>query len=308
MEPIAVDPRIAEVLARYNDRRGKEKLALVLNGGGLLGAHAFMKIYRLWEMGVFAYVEMIVGTSVGALNALLVGKYRDDLGPAFKQWKAINKNSDIYNGNISLPALLWDFVTGARSALYPKGLYDILDKHFCGMKLSDFPVEIITTATDMGIGICDGGIGNNSPMMTAIEHGATKLISIGTHPDISCGKMLVRQGGYNAVLAGKESSAIPVGFPVISEKPVKMVDVAKQLLPVIMSVFEEYMWSEKEWYDKLTTENPGKYPSVEMLSSYPEKDLGNMLDATWTGKRMNDGYAEACRHFTIEAIDRLLNT
>jgi hypothetical protein len=45
-----------------------------------------------------------------------------------------------------------------------------------------------------------------------------------------------------------------------------------------------------------------------MLSSYPKESLGDSLDATMTKKRMNDGYIDACNDFTVEAIDKLLNS
>lgn len=308
-----VDEAFKKILMQYNTD-GSETLALVLNGGGLLGADEFGRIYRLWELGVLRHCKMIVGTSVGALNALLTAKYINDMDTALGIWAGITKNSDVYAGALETDFThvfghIWATVTGAKSLLDPaNGFYKIIEREFTGMQINSFDgYRVITTASRLKDGadlvydgafdaVCcakmssamfpgfpavagpdglciDGGLGNNMPVGTAIERGATKVILIGTSPD-----------------------KVPAAEPKNN-----IVDVAKCLLPNIMAKFEERVWAwVNEYQDDPTHEK------VEILASYPKRDRGNPLSAKETHDRIRAGYAEACVDFTPEAVSALL--
>lgn len=309
-----VGEEFKKIMLQY-DPDGKETLALVLCGGGLFGSHEFAEIYRLWELGVLARVKFIVGTSVGALNACLTAKFFNDMDKGLKVWEGITKNNDVYDGSMdtgftNIIGDLWAIKSGAPAFLNPRGLYALIDKLFKGTYLDGFEVPVITTASRLRDGkdmyvkghvdtvacvrtsaamfpclpaakdhegaLCiDGGLGQNMPIEAAIREGATKIILIGTSPDV---------------------------VPDVEPKN-NIMDVAGRLLPNIMKKFEDNAW---EWIEEYKKNKDNR--TVEFLSSYPDKDLGNVLSAKETYDRIRLGYAQACQDFTADKVKELLLT
>ena len=65
---------------------------LVLNGGGAKGAYQIGAWAALRQLELYDEITAVSGTSVGALNALLIGQ--DDFDKAINVWKTI-KQEDI---------------------------------------------------------------------------------------------------------------------------------------------------------------------------------------------------------------------
>ena len=303
------------------------KLALCLPGGGACGRWQTGVLKYLYDMGMFKHVELVCGTSVGGLNTLLVGKYRDNFEKGVELWERIKSNKDIYNGMLQFNNV-FDFFgmigqifksNKGKSVLDPVGLYQILDREFGNMALRDLKVPVIITTTDLSKGerlifstennpdykcaelgrctsaiplafpavelyidnkkdLCvDGGLGRNNPVEVAIEAGATHIILIGTSPDI---------------------------YP---RKEVKngVIDVALRIQDIIMRIFEEEAWEEKEYREKLSQYDAVKYPPIKILDIYPDTDTGSALDFS-NVTQLDAGKKYARENCPMEALDIFL--
>lgn len=205
----------------------KGHIGIIFGGGGSFGAVEIGVVAYLEQIGLLHYVDLYVGTSVGGLNCMLVSKYQDKIDTVLDTWSNIKENKDIYDGKV--PTNIGDAVARGISYAFgdkagvvkPKGLYKILETHFNGMSMEDFPTPVRVTATNVGrkerfvfsskdtpgypavvagkatsaipvlfphvnfydMVLCDGGIANNNPVEVAIESGCDKIILIGCTPD-----------------------------------------------------------------------------------------------------------------------------
>jgi predicted acylesterase/phospholipase RssA len=311
LNTILPDPQYLHIIEDYD--HVEEKLAIVCNGGGGKGRWEVGALYRLAELGILNYTSMIVGTSVGGLNALLFSKYAKCAYRAVEIWESIKRNEDIYEHQINLPTIAWQMVNKRSSILKPTGLYNLIDKEFFGKFLPDLPIRTITTATNLNKGISvfydgnydaadcarktsaiplafppieeagelyiDGGFGNNSPIATAVKLGATKIIVVGTMPD----------------------------NPTVNIASKQLIDIGKALPEVMMELFENSVWSFIEDYNKLTAENPKKYPTVEFLDIYPQADTYDALDFTHLDL-LQKGYDYAVAKLTPNTLMNFLHS
>lgn len=312
-----IDPekleRLKQALKEFEKRTG-EKLALVLPGGGALGAVQAGIIAWFYQTGLIDYVTLICGTSVGGLDTLTLAKNKKQFHKFIELWMNIKENKDVYDGILEggiggvLAIIGQTFKdNGGKCILKPTGLHKILDKEFGDMKIKDLETEVVITATNYSTGkmaqfyskmnqdvLCkdvakmtsaipvvfptvewnkdwyvDGGLGANSPITTAIENGATKILLIGTAPD-STGRANIKND---------------------------VISVALRLEHVIMEVFEEWAWKEVEAYKS----NPNN-PTVEFFDAYPDFDGGSALD--FKNCRMNfiKGYEYAYKNIDIDKL------
>lgn len=290
--PIAID---------WNFLKG-EKVALVLTGGGAKGRFQVGALKWLDEIGLLRHVELIVGTSAGGLNTLAAAKYLFNYNEVVKMWDGIKKNTDIYDGKMDFWGIAKVLFFKFKSILNPQELYRLLNKHFGGMKLSDFPVEVAVSSTNLnksqrevfypaftkgfdavllgkmtsaipavfqaqeidGQIYVDGGVGNNTPVETAIELGATKIIMIGCSPKT------------------------PIETPVKNNA----MDVLLATVNALLAIPEQDMWEDiKE-----------KYPNVSILKLYAEEDTGDALNFV-NPALLQMGYDTAVKYITIEKIE-----
>lgn len=281
------------------------KLVLVLPGGGACGRWQAGVLQYLFEQGIFPNLNLICGTSVGGLNALLVSKYKDNFGAAGQVWAGITSSKDVYNGMFQFNGF-WDYVgmggqtfktNGGKSVLDPVGLYHLLDTQFGNMALKDLKIPVVITTTDLSLG--------------------EKLVfSTDKNPD------------YKAADLGKATSAIPLAFPAFQEqvdtltdlcvdggtlrnnpvcyaieagathiiligtspdtyprKDIKnnVVNIAMRIPDVIMHSNEEASWDEKGHYEDKSKLNPALFPPIKFLDIYPQTDTGSALDFSTTG-------------------------
>src|SRR5258708_28422902 len=91
--------------------------ALVLQGGGALGAYAYGAIKALYEQPAFS-LDVVTGVSIGAINAaVLVGAKNDPIRALDELWR----------GRLSIPGLPFVPPPLARlnSPLSPPALYSL---------------------------------------------------------------------------------------------------------------------------------------------------------------------------------------
>ena len=279
--------------------KSNEKVAFVFVGGGSRGRFQAGALKWFEQIGLLNRADFIVGTSVGGLNALAVSRYWGEFNKVLDMWRNITCNDDIYTGKVDIWGVAKVLAFKFKSVLDPSGLYKVLKTHFDGLKLSTLKIPVAITTTNInskkgevfswkrdidcvlagkltsaipgifqaqeinGIIYVDGGVYNNDPIETAINLGATKVIVIGA--------------------SVKESETQTVkNFAV---------DVLTGTLNALLDFPEQQMWQNiKE-----------KYPQVEILYLYADKDTGDALQFknSWL---MQDGYDTACKWITPEVV------
>ena len=127
--------------------RETERTAFVLSGGASLGAIQAGMLRALYERGVRP--DLVVGTSVGALNGAFVAsrpqtpQTADELAEI---WRGLGRG-DVFPLN-PLTGFLGFF--GARDHLVPDAsLRRLLDEHLELGRLQDAPIELHVIATDV---------------------------------------------------------------------------------------------------------------------------------------------------------------
>lgn len=189
---------------------GQHKTAMVLSGGGSLGAVQAGMLLALAEAGVTA--ELIVGASVGALNGAF---YADDPTPAgtarlVALWRSLQRR-DVFP--LTLWAGLKALVFSRDHLVEPAALRDIVCRSLRMRRIEEAPVALHVVATDIlsgedvllargdvatalmastaipvvfppvaweGRQLVDGGVSNNTPITSAIALGAERILVLPT--------------------------------------------------------------------------------------------------------------------------------
>jgi len=179
------------------------KTAYVLSGGGAKGAFQVGAMQRLDDLGIKP--DLIVGTSVGALNAA---------GYAYQGMAGLSKLWDNIKGNKSIIKLNWWRLLWAKGIYNTKPLKKLLDKVITGIpntramvtvvdlatgKLSytsntdsinprDFKESVLASASmpfsmdPVKNSFVDGGVREVAPLKRAIKEGCEKIYVILTNP------------------------------------------------------------------------------------------------------------------------------
>jgi NTE family protein len=219
---------------RAMSRRGyPQKTAFVLSGGSSLGAIQVGMIQALMEAGVRP--DFVIGTSVGAINAAWLATQPDPQG-AIKLaeiWSGLRRQ-DVF------PLNPWAGARGllgrSNHVIANSGLRSILEKNLSIERLEDTAVPVYVVATDLKTGravvlssgpaipallassaipgvfppvtigrreLVDGGVANHTPIASAIELGATRVVVlpvgypwVGTQPTNALGMALYALARY----------------------------------------------------------------------------------------------------------------
>ena len=190
------------------DKKRKYKRALVLSGGGARGAYQVGVIKFLREMGWKP--DLVCGTSVGAINATAIGCGMD-LEELINIWKTL-EHGTIYR--ISLWRQLLYFFTkrGLQPIMDTEPFKRFLQEKFMIQELRTSDIEIVITAVNLitsqlkffnnkvidiehimassaipimfpwqyvdGVPHWDGGVMMNTPVLPALERGATEIVVV----------------------------------------------------------------------------------------------------------------------------------
>jgi NTE family protein len=177
--------------------------AFVLSGGGSLGSIQVGMVLALAEAGIAP--DLIVGTSVGALNGGWIASRADavGVGALADLWRSLSR-SDVFPTSLTVGLLGF---LGQRRHLVPgHGLRGLLQRHLQFRRLEDAPIPLHVVATDVlsgedvllstgdaidaisasaaipailppvnikGRDLVDGGVVNNTPISHAVALGAT---------------------------------------------------------------------------------------------------------------------------------------
>ena len=189
-----------------------EKTALVLGGGGSLGAVQAGFIRRFMELGV--EFDLMVGTSVGALNAAHVAFHDYGTHDCLTEiWLGL-AGGKLYSRNpLRIAAGLWR----SRMSLYDARLIDrLIREHLHEDSFAAARVPLSITATDICAGerkvFTSGSISQAVLASTAIP---------GVFPPVSIGGRLYVDGGVTSggdIAAAIEQGATTVVFIDLSPK------------------------------------------------------------------------------------------
>jgi NTE family protein len=198
---------------RWDDwrRHRNGPVAFVLSGGGPLGAVQVGFLRALFERGIVP--DMMVGVSVGALNAVAIA---DDPSPAGVEalqslWLRMRKD-DLFPGGRLVSA--WHAVTRGPSLYSNAGLRRVIDRHLSASSFDELVIPAHVVATDLRTGdeawfsegpiteallasaampgvlppvvigegtYVDGGVVNNVPVSRAIALGARQVYVLNVH-------------------------------------------------------------------------------------------------------------------------------
>jgi NTE family protein len=201
------------------------RTAFVFAGGGSLGAIQVGALRELVRDGV--QPDLLVGASVGALNATYFADHPDADGVAALEsiWLGLSRR-DVFPVTLR-GAFRW--FRGGDSLFQPHGLRRLLERHLTTPNLEDTTIPVHVVATSLsGAPVCisrgpvtdavlastaipivfpsvrigdhylmDGAIAGNTPVLTAAELGATRIV--------------VLQTGYACSLEGPPMGAIARG-------------------------------------------------------------------------------------------------
>lgn len=190
--------------------KATSQTAFVFTGGGSLGAVQVGMLKALVMRGVEA--DFVVGASVGAINAAYFAGEPSAAGVARLEalWRGIRRR-DVFP--MAPIAGLFGLLAGRDYVVNPDALANLLERHIPYGRLEEARVPCHVVATDaLGGGevrfssglaverllasaaipgvfppvriaeayLLDGGIANNTPISTAIEFGATRIIVLPT--------------------------------------------------------------------------------------------------------------------------------
>jgi NTE family protein len=189
---------------------GNQRTAFVLAGGGSLGAVQVGMLKALTRLGVAP--DFVVGASVGAINGTCFAVEPNEQGVARLEriWLRLRR-SDIFPLSAASSVLA---AFGRRDHLVtPAPLRALIESELPGLKLEDARIPCYVVATDVLTGaevalgsgpivtallasaaipavfpvvsidgrhLIDGGVANNTPISTAIDLGATRVIVLPT--------------------------------------------------------------------------------------------------------------------------------
>lgn len=225
MDP--TQPSRAQWLKRLSSRR-RDKVAIVLSGGGPLGAMQIGALRALFEHGVRP--DIVVGTSVGAMNAasLAFDPTPEGLADMERKWRSLGED-DLFPGGRFRASWARMFVRGSK-IFENSGLRRMIESTLGPTtQIEDAQVPLGIVATDIETGAerlftsgplteavlasaampgvyppveidgrtyTDGGVANNVPIAPAVEMGATTLYVLNSTSHTNQRRPLVRPMDY----------------------------------------------------------------------------------------------------------------
>ena len=220
-------PSRAQWLRRLSSRR-RDRVGIVLSGGGPLGALQVGAIKALFEHGVKP--DVVTGTSVGSINAafLAFNPTQEGVHEMEHLWRDMGEDT-LFPGGRFRATWARMFVRGNRIFEH-SGLRKALESHLgTEARIEDAAVPLGVVATDLETGAervfksgpliepilasaampgvyppveieerlyTDGGVANNVPIAPAVEMGATTLYVLNSTSHTNQRRPLIRPMDY----------------------------------------------------------------------------------------------------------------
>jgi NTE family protein len=204
--------------------------AFVLSGGASLGAVQVGMLQALGEHGISP--DLLIGTSVGALNAAWYAGHPGSVEPLAAIWRGL-KRGDVFP--IDRATTLLGLFGRRDHLISASGLRSLLDRHLNFERLEDAAIPLHVVATDLGTGreirlsrgdaipailasaaipgifppvrvrgrdLIDGGIAGHAAISQAVALGATRVYVLPT--------------GYACALARAPSTALAMALHAVT--------------------------------------------------------------------------------------------
>jgi NTE family protein len=211
-------------------REGNVRTAFVLSGGGSLGAVQVGMLQALTEAGIRP--DMLIGTSVGAVNAAWIGGRPDHDGALLlgQVWRGLRRQ-DIF------PLSPWSGARGllgrSNHVISNNSLGQVLRKHLPFERLEEAAVPVHVIATELKTG--RAVLMSSGPAVPALL--ASTAIP-GIFPPVTIGRREFIDGGvanHTPIAAAMELGAsrifvLPVGYPWLRQEPANALGMALHAL------------------------------------------------------------------------------
>lgn len=269
--------------------RGRRRVAFVLSGGGSLGALQVGMLQALFDSGIRP--DMMVGTSVGAINAAWVGAWPDAGGMRrlAEIWRGLRRDDVFPLGWTAAMGLLGR----GKHLISNAGLRAIIEQNVPYERIEHAIVPVHIVATDLKSG--RAVVLSSGEVVPALL--ASSAIP-GVFPSVTIGRRELVDGGvanHTPIAAAIERGAqqiyvLPIGYPWLHEKPTNALGMALQALARLV---EQRLEQEIAIYEK--TAEIFIVPAMDPLAVSP-------ADFTHTAELIERGYSSADR--LLESIGR----
>ncbi len=208
---------------------GRRPVAFVLSGGSSLGSIQVGMLQALFEAGIKP--DLLVGTSVGAVNAAWIAGSPDQAG--------VDKLKEIWLGlrRDDVFPLGWAAATGllgrSNHLVSNDAMRSLLERHLPYRKLEQalVPVHVVTSELKTGQSV----ILSSGPAIPAL---LASCAIPGIFPPVPIGKRQLVDGGVanhtpiNAAvrLGAKRIYVLPISYPWLNEEPANALGMALQAL------------------------------------------------------------------------------
>lgn len=269
---------------RPSGSEGTVRTAFVLSGGGSLGALQVGMLRALAESGIKP--DMLIGTSVGAVNAAFMGGTPDLEGATQlgEIWRGLRRRH-------IFPLSPWSSARGllgrSNHLISNTSLGEVLRKHLPYQRLEEaaVPVHVITTELKTGRAV----VVSSGPAVPALL-ASTALP--GVFPPVTIGRREFIDGGvanHTPIAAAVELGAsrifvLPVGYPWLRQEPTNALGMA---LHAVARFIEQKLDAEVAAYRHLA--DIQVFPTVDALAVSP-------ADFSHTDELMRQGYKSCRKH------------
>lgn len=267
------------------------RTAFVLSGGGSLGAVQVGMLQALAESGIRP--DLLIGTSVGAVNAAFIGG-RPDYEGALRLgdvWRSLRRQ-DIF------PLSPWSGARGllgrSNHVISNANLAEVLRKHLPYQRLeeSTIPVHVIATELKTGRAV----LLSSGPAIPALL--ASTAIP-GIFPPVTIGRREFIDGGvanHTPIAAALELGAsrifvLPVGYPWLRQEPTNALGMA---LHALARFIEQKLDAEVSAYKHLA--DIQVLPTLDVQAVSP-------ADFSHTDELLTRGY-RSCRRYLASTTQR----
>lgn len=325
----------SEAVRKFYSRRAEtgETLAIVMVGGGAKGRWQYGALMALEDAGLIEPCDLFVGTSTGAMQAVLAATslvHGGNLERGKRVWDGIKSSRDVYTPMLEAsPAFIaraaWTlgasaFGAGKDAFCDHEPLRKLLERE-CGDLTSEnvfrkIGKEVVTTATDYESGgsvvlgseerfydmaLASASIPCVFPLhrMTDMD-GQARVFGDGGVLDNHPLDVALELGAKKVIMI--YCAPDPADWPPVYPRLNSVIDVASRTLGILLDRMEMEAYEKA---NRICDEARAAGDPIEILHLYPQTPTGDMLDFS-TVHLLEQGRMETERQLTEAAVAEFL--